>query len=89
VSLPTLLTDAVVDGDIDLGVQLKGEDAKGREWVAPLSLTPLAAPPATALYRTPQQRHRRKEGKGGHETHSRGRGWVEEQIWSVYGREPQ
>jgi hypothetical protein len=52
VTLIALLTDAVVDGDIDLGVQLKGEDARGRERVARLPLTPYIPSPTTPKHRT-------------------------------------
>jgi hypothetical protein len=37
VPVPTLAADAVVDEDIDLCVQVQGEDVRGGEWIAPLA----------------------------------------------------
>jgi hypothetical protein len=46
VPVPTLAADAIVDGDINLGVQLQSEDIWRGEWIAPLapSITALSAP---------------------------------------------
>ena len=47
VPLPARLTDAVVDGDIDLSVQLQCEDVGGGEWIAPP--TPSVTPHPAAV----------------------------------------
>ena len=47
VSLPARLTDAVVNGDVDGGVELQRENVGGREWVA--LLPPAVAPHAAAV----------------------------------------
>jgi hypothetical protein len=47
VPVPTLRTDAVVDDDVDLGVQLKSEDTGRGEWIVPL---PLVAPERASLH---------------------------------------
>ena len=78
VPLPTSLTDAFVDRQVDLCVELQSEGVSRGKWMAPLA--PLAAPCSTAVNRTALQRHHRKEGKGGHETHSTGEEWAGEQM---------
>ena len=70
VPFPAALTDAVVDGDIHQRIELQSEDVERGERVT--FLAPLAAPCSTAVHGTPQQRHHKKEGEGGHETHSGG-----------------
>ena len=78
VPLPAWLADAVVDGDVDVRIQLQSEAVGRGERVT--FLAPLAAPCSTTGDRTSQQRHHTKEGKGGHDTHSTGEEWAGEQM---------
>jgi hypothetical protein len=50
VPFPARLTDAVVDGDVHLRIELQSEDVGRGERIA--LLAPLVAPQTTAVYRT-------------------------------------
>ena len=62
VPLPACLTDAVVDGHVDLWIELQGEDVGRGERVA--LLAPRMAPPLTSQYGTLKSRHCPKGGEG-------------------------
>jgi hypothetical protein len=82
VPVPALRADAVIDGDIDLGVQLQGEDIAGGEWIAPFA--PTMAERSTALYRTLRWGHHTQYQRVPDKIHRRGRRWAGEQMLSVY-----
>jgi hypothetical protein len=49
VPVPTGLADVVIDSDINLRIQLQGEDTKRRDKVAPsLAVAPRILPPSTS-----------------------------------------
>jgi hypothetical protein len=78
VPLPALLTDAVVDCDIDLRIELKSEAIARGERVT--LLAPRMAPSLTSQYWALQSRHRPKGGEGRLNNNTRGRGWVGEEM---------
>ena len=69
VPVPALAADAVVDGGIDLSVQLKSEDIGRWEWIAPL---PLVAPERAPFHRALGEGHTEK-GKKRKERQRQGR----------------
>jgi hypothetical protein len=78
VPLPARLTDAVIDGDVDLRVELQSEDVGRGEWVALLApqMTPLPAALDGAL----RGRHSGQHYSALSAARERGTGWVGEEV---------